>query len=124
MAMEGTKLGGDYFSAEDALDIGKNASNSDDFKGTKLGELSDFEKSLSLDQQVKASVPVPTQQEEKRKASFGQQTAGPEGSPATPHVMDEFVHSVKDYQTEDIINGVVTRVEKGLVTTPLMISSV
>jgi small subunit ribosomal protein S1 len=117
MAMEGTKLGGDHFSAEEALDIGKNASNSDDFKGTKLGELSDFEKSLSLDQQAKASVsiPVPTQQEEKRKASFGQQPAGTEGSPAVPHVMDEFVHSVKDYQVEDIINGIVTRVEKGLV---------
>ncbi len=111
MSMEGTKLGGDFFSAEDALNIGKNTPGSEDFKGTKLGELSDFEKSLALDQRTEAAAPakVQTSAAQTKAADMG---LAPDH---VPHVMDEFVQSVKDYQVDDIVPGIVTRVEKGMV---------
>ncbi len=113
--MEGTKLGGNYFSAEEALDIGKSAPGNEDFKGTKLGEESDFEKSLGLkDAPVASAKPVgqvttaPTQ-------AFEPITSGETPKTAVHPVDDIMFQGVKDYQTEDIVNGIVTRIEKGLV---------
>lgn len=110
-SMEGTKLGGDFFSAEEALSVGKNAAGSDDFKGTKIGELSDFEKSLSLDQKQETVSPA----EKEVAASQKESVSGDQPAAPAPHMMDEFVHSVKDYQVDDIVPGIVTRVEKGMV---------
>ncbi|MFC1517110.1 30S ribosomal protein S1 [Candidatus Margulisiibacteriota bacterium] len=121
-SMEGTKLGGDHFSIEEELsgDIGAAPLGEESFKGTKIGESSDFEKSLGLESPIKEE-PIPESPEpdiEQAQPSAEQIQKSPAKTDlpvSKAHVMDTMMHSVKDYQVSDIVSGIVTRVEKGLV---------
>lgn len=118
-SMEGTKLGGERFSAEEELgsNLGAADYGTESYKGTKLGEQSDFEKSLGLKSPAEDIPPVipPETSEEKEAPQPKKKTTEPEKIKTKVEVMDDLMQTVKDYQVGDIVNGIVSRVEKGLV---------
>ncbi|MBU0580886.1 MAG: 30S ribosomal protein S1 [Candidatus Margulisbacteria bacterium] len=119
-SMEGTKLGGDRFSAEEELSsgIGADLGFDDNYKGTRIGEQSDFEKSLGLESSPFLEEPIAEPQEKEPPAiveeNKKEDIATQEKISKTP-VMADLMQTVKDYQIGDILTGIVTRVEKGLV---------
>jgi small subunit ribosomal protein S1/4-hydroxy-3-methylbut-2-en-1-yl diphosphate reductase len=121
---EGTKIEGKYFSPEDELNTpAEETANlgNDNFHGTKIGEQSDFEKSLGLETAPEVVEPetTPAPAAEEKVASIQEnqevQPVQKEEKPAGAESMADIMESVKDYQVGDIIPGTVTRIDKGLV---------
>ncbi|MBT5953288.1 S1 RNA-binding domain-containing protein [bacterium] len=139
---EGTKLGEFKESNEFNTAVKQEVNESSELKGTKLGEVSEFEKSLSNDKEttsenktvVEKNVEIEKEDDSSSLATAVEQVSEPssdekvetvqevveEETPAKVESNDPedifkaaMDESVMDYQEGDIIKGIVRRIEKG-----------
>ncbi|NQY74027.1 MAG: S1 RNA-binding domain-containing protein, partial [Candidatus Margulisbacteria bacterium] len=105
---EGTKIG--QFVGVDFKNSTDADQNSEELKGTKIGEISDFEKSLPAKE---------TNKEESTSSTTGD-NEDPESTPESQEedistealFQSELEKTIKDYEVGDIVKGIVRRIEK------------
>ena len=106
MMSDGTKIG--QFVGVDFKNSTDADQNSEELKGTKIGEISDFEKSLPAKE---------TNKEESTSSTTGD-NEDPESTPESQEedistealFQSELEKTIKDYEVGDIVKGIVRRI--------------